>query len=565
MNIDGVLPPPNLLGAPDKYNKWRVNQAEAVMRAIDSRKRFVIQALSTGSGKSLAYIVQALLTDSRTMILTSTKALQSQLYNDFAVSGLVEIRGLNSYPCVEGKPGGIFGDMKRDGYRAERGLPMMCDEAPCQSGAFCARRDGGCEHYDAKRKASMVQSRLVIANYAYWMSANQFGEGMGEFDLLVMDEAHDAVEELGRFIGTEIGVHEIDSVLPGKIKMMDPGTDQGDWREWGGFWSADVGRRLESIRATIKEQERTGDTKTGERISYSALRMARDLRRLQHKLDTVAGMRDEWIIDHVQDVRGRPVVKFDPIWPGSYAEEKLFVGIKKVIMVSATVRPETAEMLGIGRGQFEFNEYPSNFPKKNRPIIFIPSGAMNMRVKSANKREWMARIDQIIARRLDRKGIIHTVSYQRAREIYGLSEWKQRMIIHDSTNTREVIEAFKRSKENLILVSPSVTTGYDFAYEQAEYQIIAKVPFPDSRDKIMKARTGRDPNYRNYATMLALVQAAGRICRAEDDRGETFIVDSDFGWFINKNYKLAPKWFIESIVQAQVLGSPLPKINSGRR
>jgi len=539
-------------------------QAEAVVAAAESTKRFVLQGAPTGFGKSLAYVAQALLMDARACILTSTKALQSQLLGDFAESGLIEIKGLNAYECIEGRPTGKFGDVRREGYRADRGLPMMCDEAPCQAGVWCVKREGGCLYYDAYRTATQLTSKLVVTNYAYWMSIHKFGEGLGPFDLLILDEAHNAIDELGGFIGTEIRPGEIDMVKPGEARVLESGADQIDWKAWANYWRAEVARQIDAIRASIKESERTGEARTGEKLNYGALRRARDLKRLQHKLETVATMNGEWIIDHTEDNQRRRIIKFDPVWPGEYAESRLFLNVPKVVMVSATVRPETAQKLGVDPSQMDFKEYPSSIPKANRPVIFSPAAHMNRNAAAAGKREWSTRIDQIIARRLDRKGIIHTVSYPRALEVYSGSEYKERMLLHDSSNTKEVIARFKASREPLVLISPVLDTGFDFPYEQAEFQIVAKMPFPVTTDKIMKARAERDRGYKDYVTMIKLVQMAGRICRADDDQGETIIIDADFGWWYDKvGVRLCPRWFVEAVRTEQMLSVALPKLRRG--
>lgn len=561
-----ILPPPNLCGAPKRFDRWRHLQADAVLAAMHSTKRFIIPGAPTGFGKSLVGVSIGLLTDARTAILTSTKALQSQYSDEFTESGMIEIKGLNAYECVEGGPTGKFGDMRREGYRADRGLPMACDEAPCQSGAFCHKREGGCLYYDAYRRANLPSSKLIVTNYAYWMSINKFGEGLGKIDLLILDEAHGAIDELGGFIGTELRPGDVEYALPG-TRMLAPGADQMDWVGWASHWHSIALVKLDEIKLAIRESERTGNNKTGERLSYAALRRARDLRRLTRKLETIASMKGDWIIDHTEDHRRNPLVKFDPVWPGEYAEDNLFLHIPKIVMISATVRPKTAEMLGVGYADMDFKEYPSTFPVKNRPVIYLPTAHMNRNSAASGMRSISTMCDNITARRLDRKGIIHTVSYKRAMDLYQGSSYKEMMLLHDSTNTQEVIAQFRASKHPLILVSPVLDTGYDFPYEQAEYQIIMKMPFPVTVDKIMKARTERDKGYRDYVTMIQLVQMAGRIVRAEDDQGETFIIDSDFGWWYygsngkqGSGLRLAPKWFIESVRFEQMLGPALPKL-----
>jgi Rad3-related DNA helicase len=449
--------------------------------------------------------------------------------------------------------------MRREGIRAERGLPMACDEAPCQAGLSCAKRNGGCLYYDATRLAASPRSRLLVTNYAFWMAEHLWGEGLNPFDMLILDEAHNAIDELGKFVGTELRPGELEQALNGNARVLAEGATQSDWMQWGAYWEAMVAAEIETIKAAVAAA--AGSTWVGDKLSYGTLRRVRDLKRIQQKLTTIAHMSGEWIIDHTEDDRRRPIIKFDPVWPGAYAESMLFLGIKKIVMVSATVRPETAMKLGFKPDEIDFREYPSPIPKERRPIIFYPAGAMNRKAAADSQFAWSQAIDQIIARRVDRKGIIHTKSYKRAREVYQGSRFRELMITHDDTNTKEVIERFKKSTRPLVLISPVLTTGYDFPYETAEYQIIAKMPFPVTTDKVVKARAALDKGYRDYVTMVELVQTAGRVCRAPDDIGETIIIDTDFGWWFRvAGRKLCPQWFKEAIREIQILEAPLPKL-----
>jgi ATP-dependent DNA helicase DinG len=56
----------------------QVQMAEAVATAITSGTPTVVQA-GTGTGKTLAYLVPALLSGKRVVVATATKALQDQL------------------------------------------------------------------------------------------------------------------------------------------------------------------------------------------------------------------------------------------------------------------------------------------------------------------------------------------------------------------------------------------------------------------------------------------------------------------------------------------------------
>ena len=83
-----LLPPPHLIGAPDYFSEWRPHQPAAVIKIVETDKRFVSLVLPTGAGKSLTVVGAALLAGWRTAILTSTKALQAQYSKDFADSGM---------------------------------------------------------------------------------------------------------------------------------------------------------------------------------------------------------------------------------------------------------------------------------------------------------------------------------------------------------------------------------------------------------------------------------------------------------------------------------------------
>jgi ATP-dependent DNA helicase DinG len=290
----------------------------------------------------------------------------------------------------------------------------------------------------------------------------------------------------------------------------------------------------------------------GESVRRGVLGEVKKLKQLSRKLAVVADMQGEWVVEETK-VYGKRAMRFSPIWPAPYAERYLFASVPKVVLFSATLRPKTAELLGISPQGHSFLEYPSDFPVAHRPVYHIPTVQMSHRTNDQGIRIWLQRIDQIIRARKDRKGIIHTVSYARRNLVMENSEFSGMMMTHGPDNTRMVIEQFKRMDKPCVLVSPSVTTGYDFPYEECEYQIIGKLPFPDTRGAVLQARVKADRDYANYITMQVMVQASGRGCRAADDRCETFIIDDNIVWFLGKNKQFAPRWWLDSMKRAPVI------------
>ena len=92
-----MIPPSQLIGV-DKFSSWYPGQQEIweeMMSFLNSPKRFLAASNPTGFGKSLLGMMTSWFGNRKTVYLTSTKGLQSQLMNDFSSMGLVDIRGQN--------------------------------------------------------------------------------------------------------------------------------------------------------------------------------------------------------------------------------------------------------------------------------------------------------------------------------------------------------------------------------------------------------------------------------------------------------------------------------------
>lgn len=122
----------------------------------------------------------------------------------------------------------------------------------------------------------------------------------------------------------------------------------------------------------------------------------------------------------------------------------------------------------------------------------------------------------------------------------------------------QMVAQHRRNYPGSILVSPSVGQGFDFAFKAAEWQFVAKVPFPPP-SKVLQARTALDKEYPFYITWQKLAQTCGRIMRDHLDQGETFIPDDHLQWFMHYSY-LAPKSFSQFFRRVDVLPQPPPRL-----
>lgn len=527
-----MMPLPVDLGAPVRFRGWRPHQPAAIEAIVDSPERFVGSVLPTGAGKSLTVIGAALLAGWRTCILTSTKLLQDQYLRDMADAGLVEIKGQGNYECIAFH--GAYAALRE---RATHG----CDEGPCRAGHRCEMKPNpegshapGCLYYDAIDAA--IRAPLVVTNYKYWFSATQYQPTLGHFDCLVLDEGHHAPMEVADYLAVQLDAGDFSFIGSGGPQTPDAHA----WAEWAQIHN-------KAIQSALGKKP----------LSRTEMRQHRMARKVAQKLDALEHRlrKGEWVIDpHGQSWA------FNPVWVSDFAESVLFHGIDKVVLTSATCTRKTAGMLGIEDRHLHWHEAPSDFPVDRRPVYFVPIAKLDFRASESEIRYWLASIDNVLRRRQDRKGIIHAVSYARAKQIQEYSEFGSRMIIHDSRGTRDAVAEFKAAGPGAILVSPSVTTGYDFPGDQCEYQIIVKVPFPDRRDPVTAARTAKDPDYPAYIAMQELVQMVGRGMRSADDRCESVLLDANCSWFMKKYGDLAPRWFRQAYRRVESLPEPMEKL-----
>jgi Rad3-related DNA helicase len=451
--------------------------------------------------------------EGRSAILTSTKGLQNQLVGDFNKIGVVEIKGRKSYSCVRG-----------DGPTADHGL--------CHFGVTCSLRENGCEYYDAVRRAK--HSRIVVTNYAYWMTA---GAQLGEFDRVLMDEGHEAPRHLSDHLTVEIELGGMAKALGRDI--VPPRADCNSWGNWARAYLSSTDLLLEEMTKKLKHNP-------------SQIWLIRKLFRYKMRLEKMESYSTGYMV--MEKMKGG--FRIDPVHVSPYANI-LWQGVPFILLTSATATAKTASILGVDPTVVE---YRSDFPISQRPTHIVPTAGISHRMTASDESKWLRTIDQVIMNRMDRKGIIHTVSYDRAQKILRSSKNRAIMRTNSSSTLSLTVSQFKRDNPPSILLSPVVTTGWDFPYSQCEYQVISKVAFPDGRSEIMKARSSVDPEYPMHIALQNLVQACGRGMRAADDRCETLIIDDNFRWLIGRYGHLAPEWFKESINWGRTIPAPPPKL-----
>ncbi|MDQ6911058.1 MAG: ATP-dependent DNA helicase, partial [Actinomycetota bacterium] len=216
----------------------QLDMCEAVAVALESGEHLVVEA-GTGVGKSLAYLVAAVLSDRRVVIATARKPLQDQLIRKdipfvaSALPGRVDaavLKGRSNYLCLaklaEAQGGAqaelgfdrredVFGRLGKWAQTTESGdlagapepLTRELRSAVTVSSQECpgAKECPQGEECLAERALDWARdAALVVTNIDLYCLDMAIGGGLlGEHDAVVVDEAHELESIASRALGLE--------------------------------------------------------------------------------------------------------------------------------------------------------------------------------------------------------------------------------------------------------------------------------------------------------------------------------------------------------------------------
>jgi ATP-dependent DNA helicase DinG len=227
----------------------QTRMAAAVERALAGGDSLVIEA-GTGIGKTLAYLVPALLAGGRTIVSTGTKTLQDQLYfRDLPMVAAalgIEVRsallkGRGNYLCLhrmelarregrlpsraavaeleavsEWSGRSLDGDLSISPVISEDSglLPLVTSTPDNCLGSGCPRFDA-CFVARARREAQqadlvVVNHHLLFADMAIKQSG--FGEVLPGASAFIIDEAHLAPETAALFFSLTLSVRQVEDL-----------------------------------------------------------------------------------------------------------------------------------------------------------------------------------------------------------------------------------------------------------------------------------------------------------------------------------------------------------------
>jgi Rad3-related DNA helicase len=507
---------------PEKFTEFRGNQLQLSSQIATTSKYAYLLDAPTGVGKSLIAATAQRIFDKHVTYICTNKQLQDQIINDFPYAKTV--KGRNNYRCLK--------------------FPKMY---PTISADDCTHTSKNpCPYIDAcpynLAKAAALKAPLAVLNTAFFLSITNYAEQFLDQDFLILDECDTLESQLMNFIEVKITQKQIDKY---GLEMPKFKTKFESWIEWARLSLNKLRPRLATLEMEIQSDEWGG-------VSPQTIKEARSLGRLVSKLGYfVREVDSSWVW-----YPGETEWSFKPVWVAKYAESTIWKNAKKVLGMSATILDPRQYVMNVGlttnkTHSYAYTQMDSPFPVENRPVYYEPCArVINKELQFALPKLARA-VERVMEKHKDDKVLIHTHSYP-IRNYLMENIKSKRFITHATKDRVDILDKFKKSKDPLVLLSPSMDRGVDLPNDECRAVIIAKVPYPYLGDPQVNKRVhaSADGNkWYAYHTISAIIQMAGRGVRSPSDYASTYILDGQFEKLYNEHREMFPKWFKESVIR----------------
>ncbi|MEK6663956.1 MAG: ATP-dependent DNA helicase [Pseudomonadota bacterium] len=229
-----------------KLRPQQIEMAQAILEAIKHQDKLVVEA-GTGTGKTLAYLVPALLAGGKVVISTGTKTLQDQLFlrdipalrDALKLPVTVAIlKGRANYVCryhldrsqldarlYHQEDVRHLQNIVRFATVSPSGDKSGCHDVPESASVWAyatSTRDNclgqDCTEYKdcfvmAARKQALAADVVVVNHHLFFADVMLKDEGMAELlpaaNTIILDEAHQLPSTAGLFFGTSLGTGQL--------------------------------------------------------------------------------------------------------------------------------------------------------------------------------------------------------------------------------------------------------------------------------------------------------------------------------------------------------------------
>ena len=499
-----------------------------IQEAFEAGNDVVLVRAPTGSGKSLlaravagcaATPGEAAPEEPIGAYYTTPQVSQlDDVEGDALLSDLNIIRGKNNYNCI--LPG-------------ETDTPV--NQAPC-----VRETDFDCQ---VKHRCPYFSDRAIAANrsiaamtLAYFMQTAG-SDVFGMRDVVVIDEAHGLGDWAEMYATIELSPQ---TVPPWNDVKPDDISDLEDALSYAEYLVTICTRGLDIIRGspelTAEEVER--------RDKFTELRSE-----LQWFIEDYQDPESPttWVVDQPDGDGGTVTIK--PMDPARYLKHTVWDRGRKFARLSATILSKDAfcANVGLDPSRVALVEVPHTFPVENRPLYDVTQGKMTYEHRDETLPAMARTLVQLMQRHPDEKGLVHCHSYAIQEQLetllsdFGVSS---RVRSHSKEDRDAQLGTWKRSDDPEVFLSVKMEEALDLEGSLCRWQLLCKAPYPNTRDSRVARRLEDGQWGWYYRTALrTVIQACGRVVRAPDDYGATYLGDSSLLDLFERARTDMPDWF----------------------
>jgi len=398
-----------------------------------------------------------------------------------------------------------------------------------------------CSYYLQKYEA--LVSKHSLWNYHAFFQIMKFNKKLFadylDRKVSVFDEAHKIEDQIIQFVGFDIFAGQVDECnlnpekydftdLDSMIKLTD-----------------DIAYSYADKIKNIKESPVFQNNPDYELISKLERRYDKAA---QAKIDIISDKDNFVVNDPIRDLNGIfRTISVKPIDVSKFA--KTFFETEYQIFMSATIDKNTfCENMGFEKDDVAFVDTPkSPFPIDHRSIDLLNIKRLSYGSTEDDEIEVIKTIDRILDEHSTVRGLILTSSIPRCQKIlrYLSPKNTRRIRICHSKNkdgkTQDEVISEHASDPTGVLLSSSLWEGVDLKDDLSRFQIIAKVPYPNYKEKRTKAKMDKFPTWYTSQTLTKLLQGFGRSIRSNDDWAKTYVLDSAVNNVFFKAQQMIPK------------------------
>lgn len=567
----------------------QLHMAQAISSALKAERHLIVQA-GTGTGKTMGYLVPAVLAGKSVVVATATKALQDQLASkdlpflaehigrpfewailkgrsnyvclqrlrevqgtaegqleieEFAATTKLEIKRLASWAATSQS-----GDLAELDWApsdtAQRAVTVGSDECP---GATRCPLGGPCFAERARQRAAAADV-VVVNMHLYGLHVASGGIILPEHDVLIVDEAHQLEDIMSDTVGLQIGPARFTTLAAALRRIIDDPKLVGGVAESAqavrDVLSPFVGQRLPDPfpmalqDMLIEARSRIDAAQTALRAINSELEDAkqRKLRaqtlatRLQDAIDTSIGNRTGYVA-FVSGGPEHPRLEIAPLDVGPVLQNGIWAQ-RTAILTSATIPSSLAGRVGIQAADVDVVDVGSPFNYEHNAMLYC---ALHLPDPRSPNRD--AASHEEIAALINAAG---------GRTLALFTSWKAMdaaaaavrlqvtmpILTQRDLPKTALLRAFADDESTCLFATAGFFQGVDVPGRTLSLVIIDRIPFPRPDDPLLSARREllgatafREIDVPRAAMLLA--QATGRLIRNATDRGVVAVLDPRLG------------------------------------